>query len=215
MDGNSRALADALVEGAKHKGHAAEVIQLDRVMTGLLRDCRQCRRSDGRCAIADGFEELVHEQLVPADAWVYATPLYWYGMSATMKNFFDRLVCYVSASYPRYQEVAEGCKGKRVALLLASEERFPSAGMGVVFQIQESSRYLHQQFVEVINGIGNKRGEVRFDPADPLRLARALGRGIFERHYSDYNIDAVRPNSVWPDARRDDHDSAVTPYADV
>ena len=215
MDGNSRALADALVEGAHQKGHAAEVVQLDQVMTGLLRDCRKCRRPDGRCAIEDGFEELVHERLVPADAWVYATPLYWYGMSAAMKNFFDRLVCYVSASYPRSQEVVEGCKAKRVALLLASEERFPSAGMGVVFQIQESSRYLHQQFVEVINGIGNKRGEVRFDPTDPLHAARVLGREMFTRHYSDYNIDAVRPNSVWPDARDTDHDSSVTPYADV
>lgn len=163
----------------------------------------------------DGFGELVHEQLLPADAWVYATPLYWYGMSAMMKNFFDRLVCYISASYPRHQEVVEACKGKRVALLLASEERFPSAGMGVVFQIQESSRYLHQEFIEVINGIGNKRGEVRFDPAGPLRFARALGGDMFKRHYSDYNIDAVRPNSVWPDARDDEYDSVVTPYADV
>jgi hypothetical protein len=106
-------------------------------------------------------------------------------------------------------------QGQTGGAAAASEERFPSAGMGVVFQIQESSRYLHQQFVEVINGIGNKRGEVRFDPADPLHAARVLGREIFKRHHSDYNIDAVRPNSVWPDARDSDHDSAVTPYADV
>jgi multimeric flavodoxin WrbA len=215
VDGNSRALADALVEGARGRGHAAEVVQLGEVMTGMLRDCRRCRLADGRCAIEDSYEQLIHEQVIPADALVYATPLYWYGMAATMKNFFDRLVCYISASYPRQAEVVEGLKGKRIALLLASEERYPSAGIAVVGNIQEVSRYLHQQFVEVVNGIGNKRGEVRFDPADPLAAARALGRNMFDLHHSDYDIDAARPNAVWAQARETNYDASLSPYADV
>lgn len=214
-DGNSRALADALADGAREAAHAAEVVQLDQVMSGLLRDCRSCRLPDGRCAINDEFAKLVHEQLVAADAVVYATPLYWYGMSATMKNFFDRLVCYISASYPRHREVVAGLKHKRVALLLASEERYPTAGAAVVFQVQEVSRYLHQRFVHVINGIGNKRGEVRFDPADPLEAARTLGATMFELHHSDYHIDAERPNSVWAQARESAYDADISPYADI
>jgi multimeric flavodoxin WrbA len=208
-------MAEALVEGAHEAGHHAEVVQLDDAMDGLLRDCRSCRMPDGRCAIADSYDELVHEQLVPSDALVYATPLYWYGMSATLKNFFDRLVCYISASYPRHLEVAEGLKGKRVALLLASEERYPTAGTAVTLQIQEVSRYLHQRFVQVVNGIGNKRGEVQFDPAAPLSAARALGAGIFELHHSDYHLDAERPNAVWSRARESEYDEEITPYADM
>lgn len=102
-----------------------------------------------------------------------------------------------------------------MALLLASEERYPTAGAGVVFQVQECSRYLHQRFVQVINGIGNKRGEVRFDPSNPLAAARALGVEMFTLHHSDFNIDAERPNSVWAQAVQTAYDAAVTPYADI
>jgi multimeric flavodoxin WrbA len=214
-DGNSRALADAVAEGAREGGHAADVVQVGEVMTGMLRDCRRCRLPDGRCAIDDGYEKLVHERLLPADAVVYATPLYWYGMSAALKNFFDRLVCYISASYPRHAEVIEGLKDKRAALLLASEERYPTAGLAVVAQVQEISRYFHHQFVEVVNGVGNKRGEVDFDPSNPLSAARRLGAGIFELHHSDYNVDSARPNAVWSRARETADDEATGPYGDV
>jgi multimeric flavodoxin WrbA len=215
LDGNSQALAQALVEGARDAGHNAEVIALGSMMSGMLRDCRSCRRADGSCSIEDRYEELLFDHVLPSDALVYATPLYWYGMSATLKNFIDRLVCYISGSFPRQEEVVRGLKGKRTALLLASEERFPGAAVSVIAQLQEIARYLGQQFVEVVNGVGNTRGEVRFDPAEPLAAARQLGAQIFELHYSDYDVDAVRPNAVWPQARRSTDDAAVTPYSDV
>lgn len=196
-DGNSRLLAEALSEGAESAGHESEVVDLNEVICGLLRDCRRCRLPDGRCSIEDGYEELMHGRVLPADGLVYATPLYWYGMAAALKNFFDRMVCYVSASYPRYEAVAESMVGKRTALLLSSEERYPGASLGVIAQIQELSRYLHHEFVGVVNGIGNRRGEVRADPSDPLTAARTLGSQLFHIHHSDCRIDTERPNRVW------------------
>lgn len=214
-DGNSHLLATALADGAHEAGHTAGVVELGGVMRGMLRDCRTCRRRDGTCAIDDGYAALLHDQVLPADALVYATPLYWYGMAATLKNFFDRLVCYISESYPRRAEVVEGLKGMRVALLLASEERYPGASLAILGQLHELARYLHQDFVAVINGVGNTRGEVRFDPADPIGAARRLGASLFDVPYSDYDIDAVRPNAVWPEGRRTAEDSSPSPYSDV
>lgn len=210
-DGNSTLLAAALREGAVASGHDVELVELGPVMDGLLRDCRSCRRADGRCSIQDGFADLVHDHVVPADAVIYATPLYFYGMAATLKNFFDRLVCYISASYPRRREVAAGLMGQRTALLLASEESFPTAASGVTFQLQEITRYMYQEFVGVVNGIGNRRGEVALDPSDPLGAARQLGAQLFERHYSDYRLDTDRPNAVWPTTTA----AAIGPYGDV
>jgi len=69
--------------------------------------------------------------------------------------------------------------------------------------------------VEVVNGVGNKRGEVEFDPSDPLVASLRLGAGIFELHHTDYNIDSARPNAVWPRARESAEDEAITPYADL
>lgn len=214
-DGNSRLLATSLAEGARAAGHAADLVELGRVATAMLRDCRKCRLADGRCSIEDSYRELLFDRVIPADALVYATPLYWYGMAAVLKNFFDRLVCYISASYPCNNEVVTGLKNKRTALLIASEECYPGATSPLVAHIQEISRYLHHEFVGVTNGIGNTRGEVRWDPSDPVRQAYEMGERLFTAHCSDYDIDSVRPNAVWRPGRERPEDSAMTPYSDV
>jgi multimeric flavodoxin WrbA len=209
-------MADALLEGAIEAGHQVELVDLNREMSGgFLRDCRRCRLPDGTCSIQDGYGELLTRKVVSADGVVYATPLYWYGIAAVLKNFFDRMVCYLSASYPESEQVVAAMAGKRSALLLASEERYPALAIGVVAQLQEMSRYLDHQFVGVVNGVGNKRGEVALDPADPLGAARQLGTNLFDVHYSDYRIDVERSNAVWSRARASGIDAEVGGYGDV
>jgi len=215
-DGNSRALGEALLEGAQEAGHEGDLADLNDVMRGgFLRDCRRCRRADGSCSIEDDFEAFLRDRVAPADAIVYATPLYWYGTAAVLKNYFDRMVCFISGSYPHHEAMTAGLTGKRSALLLSSEERFPGAALGVIAQLQEVSRYLHHEFVGVVNGIGNKRGEVALDPLDPLAAARDLGRRMFDLYYSDFDIASVRPNAVWARAASNAHDVAVGVYEDV
>lgn len=199
-DGNSRALADALADGARGAGHTARVLDLNERTRGFLRDCRACRGADGECTIADGYRELLFEHVLEADALVYATPLYWYGMAASLKNWFDRTTCYISASHPRSAEVMERMAGKRVALLISSEERYPGATLGLVAQVQEMARYLHQPFVGVVNGVGNRRGEVDRDPSDPLGAARRLGAELATLRYTDYRLESQRAGAVWGDA---------------
>lgn len=200
-DGNSRAMAAALIEGARSAGHEAELVDLNGTMEGgFLRDCRRCRRADGSCSIEDGYETLLRDRVGPADALVYATPLYWYGIAAVLKNFFDRMVCFTSGSHPEAERLTAGLTDKRSALLLASEESYPGASLGVVAQLQEMSRYLRHEFVGTVNGFGNKRGEVASDPTDPLAAARRLGARLFDEYHSDYRIDSPRPNALWAPA---------------
>lgn len=90
-------------------------------------------------------------------------------------------------------------RGKRIGLAVASEETYPGAALGIVHQIQEFSRYTHSEFVGLVHGAGNKRGEIARDPRDPLQAARALGREIFTRSYSDYRMDSPRSTQVWPE----------------
>jgi len=125
------------------------------------------------------------------------------------------MICYISGSSPRSSEVIEKLHGTRVALLLSSEERYPSSPMSLIQQIQEISRYLYQPFVGVVQGVGNKRGEVQFDPLDPLGAARRLGAGIFDLHHADYVVDSDRPNAVWPEARQTRDDLEESSFADI
>jgi multimeric flavodoxin WrbA len=123
--------------------------------------------------------------------------VYWYGLSAQTKAFFDRTFCYYAASYPQSAGVIERMSRKRIGLVLASEETYPGASLGIVHQIQEYSRYTHSEFVGVVRGVGNSRSEVVHDPGEPLLAAEQLGREIFSRPYSDYRLDSPRSGRVW------------------
>ncbi|MEO0448116.1 MAG: flavodoxin family protein [Verrucomicrobiota bacterium] len=199
-NGNSSLLAGAAAEGAKEAGYEVTCVQIADILQGFLRDCRTCRKEDGECSIEDQFRNVFFEQYLTADGVVFSTPLYWYGVSGQVKTFLDRTFCYYAASYPQSDTVVSGMCGKRIGLLISSEETFPTAPAGVIHQMQEFSRYTRSHFVGVVQGIGNKRGDVLRDPCRPCERARDLGRTFFSQHLSDYQIDTPRPGSVWAES---------------
>ena len=196
-NGNSASLAEAVHAGLIEAGHDATLLFADDFLKAFLRDCRKCRKPDGECAIEDGYRSVFLDQYLPADGFIAATPIYWYGMSAQLKAFYDRTFCYYAASYPRSAEVIEKMQGKRIGLALSSEETFPMVSGGIISQMQEFVRYTHCTFVGVVHGYGNARGDVHKDPCEPIRAAERFGREFFTRHTSDYQIDSVRPGRVW------------------
>lgn len=201
--GNSATLADAVRRGAEAAGAQVVLRHIDDFVTNFLRDCRSCRLPDGECAIPDQFRRLFFEDFLPAQAVVFSSPIYWYGMSAQTKAFFDRTFCYYAASHPSSADVMEKMGGKRIGLVLSSEETYLGAELGIVHQVQEFTRYTHSAFVGVVRGIGNSRGEVAHDPEDPVGAAERLGRAIVARKYSDYRSDTQRAPRVWLPERVD------------
>jgi multimeric flavodoxin WrbA len=196
--GNSATLAAAVARGARQAGTVVTTRFVDDFIGSFLRDCRTCRLPSGECSIEDRFRSLFFEDFLPADAVVFCSPLYWYGLSAQMKAFFDRTFCYYAASYPQSEQVTARMARKRLGLVLASEETYPGASLGIVHQMQEVARYMHSDFVGVVRGFGNSRGEVVRDPSDPSREAELLGRELFARKFTDYRLDTPRNGKVWP-----------------
>jgi multimeric flavodoxin WrbA len=196
--GNSALLAAAVQRGAESAGAEVATCFVDDYVASFLRDCPQCRRPNGECGIEDRLRELFFGRYLAARGVVFCSPVYWYGLSAQLKAFFDRTFCYYAASYPRSAQVIERMSRKRIGLVLASEETYPGATLGIIHQIQEFVRYTHSDFVGVVRGIGNSRSEVARDPASPELAAEALGREMFERKYTDYRLDTLRSGKVWP-----------------
>ena len=197
-EGNSAALAAAVQRGAEAQGAAVKLRFVDDYIGGFLKDCRACRLPNGECGIEDRFRTLFLEDFLPAQGVVFCSPIYWYGLSAQMKAFFDRTFCYYAGSYPDSAVVVAGMSRKRIGLVLASEETYPGASLGIVHQIQEYSRYTHSEFVGVVRGVGNSRSEVTRDPGGPLLAAEQMGRDFFVGKYSDYCLDTPRSGRVWP-----------------
>lgn len=195
--GNSATLAEAVRRGAEARGIDATIRHIDDHISHFLRDCRSCRKPDGECSIDDGYRSLFFDDYLTADAVVFATPIYWYGMSAQTKAFFDRSFCYYAASYPGSADVVARMQGKRIGLVLASEETYPGAELGIVHQMQEFARYTRSTFVGIVRGVGNARAEVSNDPRGPLAEAERLGAEILSRSYTDYHLDTPRSARVW------------------
>ena len=96
--GNTETLADAFVDGAQAAG--AEVVKytLRGKKIGPCVNCDYCQTHD-RCAIADDMAE-VYALLQNTDALVFATPIYFYNLSAQMKALLDRLYNPVRKTFP-------------------------------------------------------------------------------------------------------------------
>lgn len=197
--GNSATLAHAVKQGAEAASSQVTLRHIDDYIANFLRECRTCRLPNGECAIADNFKTLFFNDFLNADGVVFCSPIYWYGLSAQTKAFFDRTFCYYAASYPKSAEVISQMMHKRIGLVLASEETYPGASLGIVHQIQEYARYTKSEFVGVVRGVGNSRNEVVRDPSAPLFAAEELGREIFARKFSDFSVDTVRNAKVWPE----------------
>lgn len=196
-NGNSAVLAESVSQGASESGATPVVRHIDDHISSFLRDCRQCRKADGVCSIDDRFQELFFDDFLPATGVVICSPVYWYGLSAQAKAFFDRTFCYYSASFPDSERVVEQMTGKKIGLVLASEETYPGASLGIVHQIQEYSRYTRSEFVGTVRGIGNSRGEVVRDPGRPESQAYDLGKNLLSAGYTDYCLDTERGGRVW------------------
>lgn len=87
-NGNSSFLANQFAKGAKESGH--QIFQFDcakHKIDGCLA-CNHCGM-DGPCVLKDDFE-IVRPHIVSADMVVFATPMYYFGMSAQLKKVIDR-----------------------------------------------------------------------------------------------------------------------------
>jgi len=201
-NGNTATLAEAVQRGAASVGTEVALRFIDDHISEFLRDCRNCRDANGECTISDQYRALFFKDFLTARAVVFCSPIYWYGLSAQAKAFFDRSFCYYAASYPRSKDVLNAMPGKRLGLVLASEETYPGAALGIVHQVQEYARYTHSDLVGVVRGVGNTRAEVSEDPSHPIEQAERLGREIITRAYSDYRLETQRSPRVWPGASR-------------
>ncbi len=87
-NGNSSALADHFIQGATEAGH--EVARFDAAFKNVhpCTGCNHCGM-DGPCAFKDDFE-FVREHILPAQVVAFATPMYYFGISAQLKAVIDR-----------------------------------------------------------------------------------------------------------------------------
>ncbi len=87
-DGSTALLAREFARGAHEAGHDVKIVDVAMLDISPCTGCVACGYG-GPCAQHDDFDGL-REEILGADALAFATPLYYYGMSAQLKAVIDR-----------------------------------------------------------------------------------------------------------------------------
>ena len=94
-NGSTHLLADCFRQGAEEAGHAVECIHVAHADIHPCTGCIHCGY-EGPCVQNDEMESI-RKKVLDADMLVFATPLYYYGMSAQLKTLIDRFCAFNSS----------------------------------------------------------------------------------------------------------------------
>lgn len=106
---NTEVMANAFADEARACGHDAEVVNVGRMDIHGCLGCQYCFAHEGTCVQRDDMAGVL-EKLREADVVVFASPIYWFDITAQEKAAIDRLYAFGGAGFPFH----------RVALLLDS-----------------------------------------------------------------------------------------------
>lgn len=93
--GSTYLLADSFRQGAASAGHTVEIIDVAHANVHPCIGCVHCGY-EGPCVQKDGTDDI-RRKILDADMLVFATPLYYYGMSAQLKTLVDRFCAFNSS----------------------------------------------------------------------------------------------------------------------
>jgi len=174
--GNSAILADQVAAGAEAAGATVESFYLH----GMdIQPCDACDSCQGLaaidCVIEDDMQTL-YPKLRTADAVVYASPIYWFTVSAQMKLFMDR--CYGMGSDiddPEEHVLA----GKRIGVVLTygGDDPFDSGAINAIRMFQDTFNYIPAEIVDMVYGYAQDAGEI-WKNRDVMEKAYELGKKL-------------------------------------
>ena len=94
-NGSTNILVQNFKKGAEESGHSVEITDVCRMNINPCTGCVACGY-EGDCVQHDD-NGIIRKKLLSCDMVVFATPLYYYGMSAQLKTVIDRFCAYNSS----------------------------------------------------------------------------------------------------------------------
>lgn len=88
--GNTLTAIEAFVKGASKKNEI-EIISPEKLHIAFCKGCGACQCYKG-CVDKDDTNSTI-DKIVDADMILFATPVYWWGMSAQLKLIIDKCYC--------------------------------------------------------------------------------------------------------------------------
>ena len=102
--GSTSILVEQFKKGAEQAGHVCDVLDICHANIHPCLGC-VCCGYEGPCVQKDDVEQI-RKKLLQSDMVVFATPLYYYGMTAQLKSVIDRFCAYNSSLNHRHLKSA-------------------------------------------------------------------------------------------------------------
>lgn len=170
--GNSAALAERIAKGAKTAGAQVETVYLHGLDIRPCTGCYKCQKKGARgCVIKDDMQDI-YRSMQEADAWVVASPVYWFTMSAQIKLWMDR--CLAFTTYAK-----DAFSGKRIAIAMSygGDDPFDSGCVNALRAFQDAYSYVGSTIVGMVYGSAMEAGAIRADES-LMASAEDLGRKL-------------------------------------
>ena len=98
-NGNTQIMADTFAKAAQENGHTATVLNIANLHIRGCMDCKYCYSHEGKC-VQDDEMKKVFAELSDTDLLVFASPVYWFDITAQLKTVIDRMYAWGSIGFP-------------------------------------------------------------------------------------------------------------------
>lgn len=175
-DGTIERAVEAVLKAAAEKGAETETIRLMDHPVEFCLNCRKCTQRQGpqrgACAHRDGMADIL-DRIEAADGIVLASPVNFFGVTAVMQRFIERLVCYAFWPWEK-PGPALRVKDRGLRAVLVTSSAMPAA-LGRVFTRSLSS------LKRAAQTLGAKRSGTLFVGTAALRERQELPQAILEK----------------------------------
>ena len=179
-NGNTAQLVREFMRGAEAAGHQTELVSLNKVQVNGCLGCNACRYGKP-CVQKDGFHELI-PKIKEADLIVFASPLYFWTVSAKIKAFIERFYCIAEEDENPPLGRYEKYPVRDCALLMTSADNF-------FWTFEQAVSYYKFALVNYIGfrdrgmllagGCGDTNGRPQIEKTGHLEKAYQFGKGIY------------------------------------
>ena len=167
--GNTSVLADSLARGSEQAGARVETLFLHGLDISPCTGCNACQEEDAQgCIIEDAMQD-VYRKIIEADAVVFASPVYWFSVTAQLKTVIDRIYAVGGGD-----KNVLGGKSFGILLAYADADPFISGAVNALRMFQDISAYLGANLAGAVYGSAYEAGEIR-NNQDVLKQAHELG----------------------------------------
>jgi len=180
-NGNTAQLVTSFTKGAEEAGHKVEKVSLLKTEVKGCLGCNACRYGKP-CVQRDDFNDLV-PKIKSADLIVFASPLYFWTISSSLKAFIERFYC-IAEEDPdpplgRYEKYPiRDC----ALLITAADNFFWTFEQAVSYYNFAIVNYIgfHDKGMVLAGGCGDTNGKPQIDKTNHLVEACEFGKSLYE-----------------------------------